>query len=227
MNRILLLDVETTSLSPADGDCIELAVVLFSLDHMSVVKAYSTLLKTGKDNPIERINHIPGGALDSGTDPTQAWASANNWAHQCDYVVGHNCEFDKQWVPASCATLQSKTWIDTCNGCTWPKQSKPVENLVSLCLDHGIGIVDPHRALNDCMLLAMLLRRVHELGHDVRNILAQDLRPKAVFEALVPYERKDEAYAAGFHWDRATKQWTRKMAIEDTSALPFSVRRVG
>lgn len=72
MNRILLLDTETTSLSPDDGDCIELAAVVFSLEHMCVVKAYSTVLKTGNPNPIEHINHIPGGVLDDGTAPEAA-----------------------------------------------------------------------------------------------------------------------------------------------------------
>ena len=223
MKRILLFDVESTSLSPNDGDCIELAAVVFSLEHMCVVKAYSTVLRTGKPNPIENINHIPGGVLDDGTAPAQAWASMETWSKSCDYVVGHYCEFDKQWVPQACSSLLAKQWIDTGN-CTWPRQAKPGENLVALCLNHGVGVVDPHRALNDCLLLAMLLRRVHELGHDVQAILAQDLRPKAVFEAMVSYEDREQAKAAGFHWE--DRKWTRRMAIEDAERLPFPVREV-
>jgi len=121
-------------------------------------------------------------------------------------------------------------WIDTCGAVDWPMQSKPNTNLISLALDHGLGVVDPHRALSDCMLIARLITRCndlrHQTGHDVQAILARGLRPRATYEALVPFERKDEAYDAGFHWDRVKRQWLRKMAREDTPLLPFRVREV-
>lgn len=52
------------------------------------------------------------------------------------------------------------------------------------------------------------------------------MRAKALFVALVPFERKDEAKAAGFQWDAARRQWLRTMAIEDAAALPFRTQQV-
>jgi DNA polymerase-3 subunit epsilon len=47
-----------------------------------------------------------------------------------------------------------------------------------------------------------------------------------LFQALVPFERKDEAKAAGFKWNGSDKTWTRQMAIEDATALGFPVKLI-
>jgi hypothetical protein len=45
--------------------------------------------------------------------------------------------------------------------------------------------------------------------------------------ALVGYEGRESAKAAGFYWDREVpKAWARRMPIEDTDHLPFAVEVV-
>lgn len=224
MDLVLVIDTETTGLSPATDTCIEVAAVLYSLRFAGIVKVYSTLLAAGVENAAESVNHIPSGALELGATPSNAWKTVDGWGKQAEAVLAHNADFDRSFVPAE--VLSSIPWIDTCDGITWPRQSKPGASLISLALDHGLGVVDPHRALNDCLLLARLLTRCAELGHDVGALLAQGLRPRAMFQALVSFDDKDKAKEAGFRWDAPTRRWLRKMAVEDAGKLGFRVQEV-
>ena len=116
----------------------------------------------------------------------------------------------------------SKPWACTKYDFTWPRQTREGESLVNLALEHGIGVASAHRALTDCQLIAALFDRMD----DLQGMFARAMRPKGVFRALVSYDDREQAKSAGFRWDGATKQWTRRMAIEDAQALPFKVAQL-
>lgn len=223
MDLVAIIDTETTALTPEEGTCIEVALVRYSIKHTAVVEAFSWLLEA-ESNEAEHINHIPPGLLVAPTahEANGAWELVADRAEVSDAILAHNADFDRQWAPDWFSKVPTP-WIDTCGGVDWPLQSKPGSSLINLCLEHGLGVVDPHRALNDCLLLARLLTRCAELGHDLDKILARGLRPTATFQALVSFHQKDAAKEAGFHWEPKTKQWLRKMAIEDAEKLPFRV----
>jgi DNA polymerase-3 subunit epsilon len=225
MDLLAILDTETTGLSPADGVCLEVAVVRYSLRCRAVLDAQSWILHGPEVNPAESINHIPAALMGYGTAPADVWDDVDFMLMGCDAALAHNADFDRQWIPEG--TGADVPWIDTCHGVDWPRQSKPGSSLISLALEHGLGVIDPHRALSDCLLLARLLTRCAELGADVEALLARGLRPVAVFQALVSYDDREAAKAAGFHWEAGEKRWLRKMAIEDAAALPFRTRRIG
>ena len=111
-------------------------------------------------------------------------------------------------------------WLCTMD-MTWPKQSKPGESLVNLALNHGIGVSSAHRALTDCQLLAELFTRLS--AEQLSQQLTEALKPRAYFQAKVSYDERQLAKDAGFRWNGKSKAWTRKMPIEDTKELPFSV----
>lgn len=80
----------------------------------------------------------------------------------------------------------------------------------------------------DVDMLGRLFTRAEEMGSDLEAMLTRGLRPKALFEAVLPYDRRDEAKEAGFRWnDPIPRAWTRRMAIEDAALLPFETRQVG
>ncbi len=77
------------------------------------------------------------------------------------------------------------------------------------------------------MLIAKTLENVQASGADLPAMLARALRPRAVFavrDTGFSAARNELAKAHGFRWDKPN--WVRKMAIEDTSALPFEVRQL-
>lgn len=222
MKTVLILDTETTGLDPAKDRCIEVAVVRYSIEHSAIVEAYSTLIKA-EANGAESVNHIPSALLQDGEHAERVWPMVEVVGATCDAVLAHNADFDRSFTPPD--ILDDIPWIDTCNGVTWPHESKPGASLISLALEHGLAVVDPHRALSDCLLLARLLTRVAE-QHNIVELLARGLRPQATFQARVSYDDKDMAKSAGFHWDAPTKRWLRKMACADVQDLGFRVKPV-
>jgi DNA polymerase-3 subunit epsilon len=229
MDQVLILDTETTGLSPETDRCIEVGAVRYSLTHHCVIESMSRLI-SAEGNAAERINHIPAAALKNvGIRTDATWEQVDRMAWHCDAILAHRAEFDQQWIPEAetgTPNLHLKPWICTKFGVRWPLQAEEGQSLIYLALEHGVAVADPHRALADCMLLARLLYRCHELGHDVQAMLARGLRPMATFQALVSFDDKDKAKDAGFRWDAAKRQWLRKMAIADAAELPFKTRQV-
>src|SRR5262249_44340345 len=118
-------------------------------------------------------------------------------------------------------------WIDTCWEVEWPMAKHADSRKVhALCLAHGLAVLDAHRALPDCQLLARLLERCHELCFDVGHLLERALRPKVEVVSLAPFEQKDIVKQHGFRWSPERKVWWRNMAAEDLAGLPFRTRIV-
>ena len=222
---ILILDAETTGLDPKTDKVIEVAVVQYNVDSAYVISSAANLIRIDGPNTAERINHIPEGALKYGVTPETAWSVVKTRSAICDAVVAHNAAFDRSFLPPE--VLSDKPWICTCHGVQWPLWS-PDRKLLSLAAAHGVPIFGSHRALGDCLLLASLLTRCKELGHDVEAMLRRVSRPMGKFRALVSKGRKDEAKAHGFRWDPKEQIWWKEMAIEDATEekLGFAVIRL-
>lgn len=223
--RVLILDTETTGLDPQKDGVIEVGAILYSVEHATVLESYASLIHSLHGNAAEAVNRIPADAVRSGKHPRGVWDRVGEMASYADAILAHNAEFDRAFVGDW--LVSELPWICTRNDIQWPRQTKPAPSLVSLALEHDLGVAYAHRALADCDLIARLLTRSRELGADLGAMLARALRPKATFEALVPFGRKDEAKGAGFQWDAPTKRWMRRMAIEDAAALPFPTKQVG
>ena len=223
MKRVLILDTEATGLDPKVDAVIEVACILYSIEHATVIESYSSLIRA-TDNAAEAINRIPPAALVGAEHPDAVWARVMVLTDTADAIVAHNAEFDRGFVRDR--LRDALPWVCSRSDLTWPKQTKPGPSLVSLALEHDLGVATAHRALADCDLIARLFTRAAELGADLRAMLARGMRPKAEFIALVSFDDKDKAKAAGFQWDAQRKQWKRRMAVEDAAALPFRTQQV-
>lgn len=218
LRRVLILDTETSSLDPATGHLLEVAIAGYDLQH-GLLNAHSWLCRA-PTNEAERVNGIPVELVQNWGIPSREKAqdTIGGCAANFDAVVAHSADFDRSWIGDL-----GKPWICTCDDVTWPKPSTS-KSLVAIALAHGVGVSSAHRALADVMTLVALFDRVRE-SHDLGAMLARGLRPKARFVSLAPFDRKDEVKAAGFRWEPTQKVWTRTMAIEDAPTLPFEVRQ--
>jgi DNA polymerase-3 subunit epsilon len=221
MKLVMLLDTECTGLEDTDT-CIEVAIAVYSVPHAAVVESFSSLIQHTGGNPAEAVNGIPAEMLINAPYADDVWCYVRERVRWVDAIIAHNAAFDRRFVPGDLAS--EKPWICSCDDLLWPMAPKPRAGLVALALAHGLGVSHAHRAAVDVDLLARLLTRVREQGTDLHKFLARGLRPKATFQALVPFDRKDEAKAAGFSWEAGSKRWLRTMAIEDAALLPFKVR---
>lgn len=224
IRSLLLLDTETTG-TDEDARCIEVAATLFDVEAASPVSSYSALI-FAEENPAARINRIDEALLRRrGLAPEVAWRRIDRIAETAEVVVSHGVAFDRRFVPSESFT-KTLPWLCSLEDLEWPCAIKSNDNLVALALAHGLGVATAHRAAADVDLLARLFGRVKELGFDLAPILRRGLRPRAVYQALVPFARKDEAKHAGFFWEASTKRWLRTLADEDANAFGFPVSRV-
>ena len=225
MRRILILDTETTGLDPKVDSTIEVGCILYSVEHAAPLEYFASLIHA-ETNAAESVNRISVDMLRDAPQGDDVWPRLFKLAARADAIVAHNATFDRGFVPAMFRDL--RPWICSKDDLRWPKQTKEGASLVSLILEHDLGICMAHRALADCDMLARLFTRAAELGADLSAMLERGMRPKAEFAALVSYDDRALASTAGFRWNQPgrEKQWTRTMAIEDAAALPFQTRRL-
>lgn len=221
MKAVLILDVETSGLATTDR-VVEVGAVLWSVQHRTLVAAYSTLVD-GPGNAAHHVNGIPPASLTEGADEASVWARLSGWLLRADALVAHNADFDRGHTPVGWDT--GKPWVCSMADVEWPQHSSS-RSLTAIMLTHGLGVSHAHRALTDCMGIARLFERCSEMGHDVEDMLRQAARPKFLYRADVSYAERAKASAAGFSWNAATKMWTKKVAEENASAFPFRTERV-
>ena len=227
--KLLIVDTETTGLDVERHRTIEVAAILYSVPHRTTLFQLSTLL-SANDNAAAHINRIPPAVLPEVCPKTQQHFIdlLQHLAHSANYVIAHNAAFDKQWFDGHhlpiLNTIAGKPleWLCTLEDFSFPYQTRPRENLVSLALNHGIGVSSAHRALTDCSLIAALFDRMENL----EAMIEEAKRPKALFQAQVSFKDKDLAKQAGFQWNPERKEWTRRMLEADTKDLPFPVVKI-
>lgn len=229
MNRIAIIDTETSSLEPSTGHLLEVAIVDWSVTHRTTLRSYAALC-AAPSNEAEAVNGIAPALLTSGLlgAREQVVRSVVTLASKADAILAWKADFDRSWLPE----LDDKLWLDAMD-IAWPRASSS-RSLVAVALAHGVGVASAHRALDDVALLARLLERIAEGGADLPALLARAGRPKVlvVAETPPPWKMAEEEWTrlkgalkdAGFRFDPTTKAWTRKMPLEDVQALPFPAR---
>jgi DNA polymerase-3 subunit epsilon len=218
VKRILILDTETTGLFPEFDHVIEVAAILYSIEHATVLESFSSLAYAAS-NAAEKINHIPERALIGAPGSNEVWARVEMLAQGADAFVAHRASFDRGFTPEPLRSVLP--WVCSKTDLQWPLQSRLSPSLVALALDHGLGVASAHRAMTDCDLLARLFTRARELGTDLVAMLQRGLRPKVEVVARVSYENRHLAKEQGFEWDDYRRVWVRMMPVEDAKALPF------
>ena len=222
--RLLLLDTETTALSPAEGQCLEVGAVLFHVPSRTVLSQVSFLLPAAS-NPAEAINGIPAAA----TRLPQPWqaglACFQALVAATDAVLAHNAAFDRQWFGHGPLPALAKPWICSMDDIRWPPERhlRARPSLRDLALAYGVPVWAAHRALTDCTYLAQVFERCAEL----ETLLQAALEPRQLYKACLSYDERHLAREAGFRWNEPVSgAWCRRLSQREVEALPFSVQPV-
>lgn len=242
LTRLLLLDTETTGLSPT-ADCpLEVAWGVYSIPDAALLSVRSCLVDAATYRADATVPESPEAEAVHGIT-RRMWIGGEAWAYVesmvrheamgCDAIVAHNAAFDRGWFRDE--TLLGMPWIDTCDAVTWPwpTKSRSLEELLAAYVqDATEGMVKVafvgHRAASDVLTLARLLTAAAKVT-DLGAMLEPATRPRALYavaDTSFSAERNALAKAAGFRWTPEVREWRATLADEDAAGLPFAVRRV-
>lgn len=171
----VVLDVETTGLSPCRDEVIELAMALFHFDGEGNVIADSIEEYTGLREPSVPIppeaTRIHGLTMADVAGRRLDEDKVHSLAARADYFIAHNARFDRPFVERLLPdAFRGKTWLCTCHHVNWRAFGLPSKSLPALTRHFGIQHDDAHRALSDVRATLELLSR-HVA--DGRTVLAE------------------------------------------------------
>lgn len=211
--NLLIIDTETTSLSPEDGEIIEIAAILYNVEERAILSQISALGNLKKDNLAFNINKISKKSADlCPINFRLLTLDFINSHSDYDYVVAHNAEFDRNFLKETDNFISVKPWICTLHDFRWPIESAK-NDLVSIALELGVPVISAHRALTDCDLIARCFTKLTDLEERIEKSLI----PKSTYIAKISFENRHKAKELGFTWNSIVKgQWAKKMTEEES-----------
>lgn len=219
--RLLIVDTETTGLSPAKGRCIEVGAVLFHVPSRAVLSQLSFLLPC-KSNPAEKVNGIAAAVTRLEQPRSQSIACLEAMAATAEVLVAHNAAFDRQWFGHDELPSLHRPWLCSMEDIRWPAERhlRATPSVRDLALAYGVPVWAAHRALTDCIYIAQVFEREAQL----ENLLQQALLPRKLYRARLPYDQRHLAKEAGFRWNEGVQgAWSKRLTDEERGLLPFEV----
>lgn len=163
-----IVDVETTGLSPAQDEIIELCIVLFSFDYANgqlvrVEEEYVGLREPscGIHPAAARVNGITladvyGRDLD--------YERVAELIKRADFLIAHNASFDRNFMVRLFPSVMDKQWYCSMAGVDWRGKGYPNRRLQDLLYHHSIVPARTHRASDDVYATLELLSQCQNCG---------------------------------------------------------------
>jgi len=220
VQRVLVLDTETTGLSHASDKIIELAMLLVQVDVVTgqpfgPVETFEGFEDPGMPIP-EVAKQVTGISDDMVRGQRLDDAQVQALIDRADLVVAHNAGFDRPFVEARFPGFAHKPWACSFADIDWKALGAESSKLGALAQDQG-WFYDAHRALVDChALLQVLGQRVGDDSHNgLQRLLAAAGRPSYKLRATgSPFDSKDKLKARGYRWDGEGKVWYCNLGSE-------------
>ena len=171
IENILVLDTETSGLHPQHGAvCIEVAAILFNVEHRTILQSFSTLLPC-KENPVEDINGIKVAATQATIPLSLMRGQLELMVRSSQAIIAHNAEFDIKFIKTLCIpAFDSVPWICTRLNFEWPKPLAR-RKLLDVCEAMGVPYERAHRAMSDCVFIVDCFNKVDDLRERLEKSL--------------------------------------------------------
>ena len=222
LKTLLLIDTETTGLDPTKDRLIEVAAVLWSIEHRSIVSCWSELIVTD-DNPVYSVNRISPALTTLGYNTKTVISRLEKYAVRASLLIAHKASFDRGFLLANDFD-SSVPWVCSKDDIEWPLSAVGT-GLVHTALAHGVAVTHAHRSLTDCLTLAYLFERVAD-KYDIVAMLERAMRVRKMYRALVKYKDRGLAKEHGFSWDADRRWWVRRLLPEQIDGLPFAIKEI-
>lgn len=159
------VDVETTGLSPARDEIIELGILLFAFDGREgviteILDEYNGLREPVVASISPGARRVHGITLDMVKGAVLDDARVLSIVDRAEFVVAHNAIFDYGFLSRLYPQVAAKPWLCSMRQINWAQYGFRSRSLPRLLAVHGIRGRRAHRAGNDCRnALALLSRR--------------------------------------------------------------------
>ncbi len=225
--NVIIVDIETTGIDPIKDRMLEIAIIDFSVKHGSIVSQHSELFwHEDLVNAAEDVNGISSELINDDIAIKRMKGNLTDWSNDPHFsaielghpLLAHCAEFESSWLGAD------RNWVCTKQDWEWPR-GRLGSSLVELAIAHRVPVPYAHRALDDCRLLAEVLRTYKPA--EVEAMLIEAMKPRRNFIANVSYEDRELAKKNGFNWDPAKRIWVRRLGVDKQLAggygFPFPV----
>ena len=213
VQRLLVLDTETTGLSHRVDKIIELAMLLVQVDTATGLPFGPVEVYEGFEDPGMPIPEVAKTVTGITDDMVRGQrlddAQVQAFAQRADLVVAHNAGFDRPFMEARFPCFAEKAWACSFKDIDWAAAGAGSAKLSALAQDHG-WFYDAHRAQVDCHALLQVLARPVAGGSDtgIARLLAAAAQPSVQLNATgAPFEAKDKLKARGYRWDAEARVW--------------------
>lgn len=166
MSHFIIIDTETTGLSPKIAEITEIAAIKVNAITMEVVDTFTTLVDIEGDVPyfITKLTGITKRMLVKDGVPMKV--ALTELSSFCEDLViyAHNASFDKNFIRTYLekenVSYVQTDWIDTISIFKKALPGRSTYKLESLILDFNLATKEEHRALSDAMHTLELMKRV-------------------------------------------------------------------
>lgn len=220
VQRVLVLDTETTGLSHASDRIIELAMLLVQVDVATGQPFGPVATFEGFEDPGMPIPDVAKQVTGISDEMVRGQrlddAQVQALIDQADLVVAHNAGFDRPFVEARFPGFAHKPWACSFADIDWKALGAESAKLSALAQDQG-WFYDAHRALVDCQALLQVLGQ--PVGDDglngLQRLMAAAAHPSYKLRATgSPFDSKDKLKARGYRWDGEGKVWYCNLGSE-------------
>ena len=141
IEKILILDTETTGLDENKDEVIEIGCILFDVSFKCVLSQVSFLFPVNNNE----AEHVTGISAEV-TNISQPWEDGLNFFLKLvdcsDFIVAHNVEFDKKWFGKGRLPKLHKKWICSLEDINWSfqKSLKNRPSVTDLALSFSIPV---------------------------------------------------------------------------------------
>lgn len=214
-----VLDTETTSLDPATGAIIELAICSATFDARGRIVAigpvHDWLEDPGHPLPDEIVR------LTGLTDDDLAGQRIDDVAalailSHADLIVAHNSAFDSAWIERRYPAIAGKPWCCSLRDIDWRGLGYESRQLGALLGEVAGFFNTRHRADADVAALVALLTTMLPSGRTACSemILSAQRPTVRVTADGAPFEVKDLLKGRGYRWDQKARRWWKEVASD-------------
>lgn len=219
--RVLVLDTETTGLSHAGNQIIELAMLLVQVDTATGqpfgrVETFEGFEDPGMPIP-EVARQVTGITDEMVRGQHLDDARVEDLLARADLVIAHNAGFDRPFVEARFPGFLNKPWACSFADIDWKTQGAASAKLSALAQDRG-WFYDAHRALVDCHALLQVLScsDAESATTGLSRLITAVAQPSYKLRACgAPFESKDKLKGRGYRWDGDARVWFCSLGSED------------